>query len=128
MEVQQTYRAENDGQGEGDGDGADSQVQELEAMMLKMQSVKGILCPVFSLFVFRFPVSLVEFSVINQSRVFQSAATITFNFSFSPSKMTIYQSSAEFPQTEMSRDMPEAERRKFAARAVRGVLRGVSEV
>lgn len=73
LEEQQTSRAEQDRQGQGEGEeegeGADSQVQELESMMLKLQAVK-----------------------------------------------------------EMSRDMPEAERKKFAARAVRGVLGGVSEV
>lgn len=48
LEVPQDSQAEDDGQGEGEADVTDSQVQELEAMMLKMQAVKGILCPVSS--------------------------------------------------------------------------------
>ncbi|MCJ1428887.1 hypothetical protein MMC29_006798, partial [Sticta canariensis] len=40
LEVQQTFQTEENGQGEGEREGADSQVQELEAMMLKMQAVK----------------------------------------------------------------------------------------
>ncbi|MCJ1463522.1 hypothetical protein MMC07_002130 [Pseudocyphellaria aurata] len=71
LEGHQTSKAERDGQEEGEEEEgeADSQVQELEAMMLKMQAVR-----------------------------------------------------------ESSRDIPEADRRKFAARAVRGVLRGVSDL
>lgn len=43
LEGQQTSKAATYGQGEGDEEegGADAQVQELEAMMLKMQAVRG---------------------------------------------------------------------------------------
>lgn len=41
LEAKQTSQVEEDGQVEGEGDGTDSQVQELEGMMLKMQAVKG---------------------------------------------------------------------------------------
>ena len=41
LEVQQTFQTEENEQGDGEREGADSPVQELEAMMLKMQAVKG---------------------------------------------------------------------------------------
>ena len=41
LEEQQTSQIEQDEHREGEGEGEESQVQELEAMVLKMQAVKG---------------------------------------------------------------------------------------
>ena len=71
LEVQQTFQTEENGLGEGEREGAESQVQELEAMMLKMQAVKGKPRSSHLFFVSSsFSHSVVECFVGNQSMVF----------------------------------------------------------
>lgn len=132
LEEQQTSQIEQDEHGEGEGEGEESQVQELEAMVLKMQAVKGKRRSTILFFPSSF--SLSPNGTLCHKPVQGLICGDDYVRIFLHFKIVFYKGSADFflfsffSQIEMSRDMPEAERRRLAARAVRGILRGVSEV